>query len=152
MRINIGVFPVRRMPYRPSRIGACTLRPSLYAFSATPRPAEGFLPQSGSTPLRKEQLWRTRTFRPLSAGTRHVVRQRWGAATKAAMSRKLVWIEQQRFRGFGCSECGWRFKSSGALTGTSFDEMMRNFELQRDKEFALHVCADHPRAKRTNSE
>jgi hypothetical protein len=68
------------------------------------------------------------------------------------MSRKLTWIEQQRFRGFGCSECGWRFKSSGPPTGTSFDEMMRNFELQRDKEFELHVCADHPTAKRTNSE
>jgi hypothetical protein len=59
------------------------------------------------------------------------------------MSRKLIWIEQERFRGFGCSECGWRFKSSGKPTGTTFDEMMRNFELQRDKEFASHVCADH---------
>jgi hypothetical protein len=29
--------------------------------------------------------------------------------------------------------------------------MMHNFELQRDKEFALHVCADHPRAKGTSS-
>jgi hypothetical protein len=67
------------------------------------------------------------------------------------MSRKLVWIEQQRFRGFGCSECGWRFKPAGAPTGTSFDEMMHNFELQRDKEFTLHVCADHPRAKGANS-
>ena len=75
-----------------------------------------------------------------------------GVATKAAMNRKQVWIEQQRFRGFGCSECGWRFRPSGAPTGTSFDEMMRNFELQRDKEFTLHVCADHPRAKSTNSE
>jgi hypothetical protein len=28
-------------------------------------------------------------------------------------------------------------------TGASFDEMMRNFELQRDKEFASHICADH---------
>jgi hypothetical protein len=68
------------------------------------------------------------------------------------MSRKLIWIEQQHFRGFGCSECGWRFKTSGAVTGTSFDEMMRNFELQRDKEFTLHACADHSRAKNTNSE
>jgi len=68
---------------------------------------------------------------------------RWGAATEAAMSRRLVWIEQDRFRGFGCSECGWRFKSSGKPTGTSFDEMMRNFELLRDKEFASHVCANH---------
>ena len=59
------------------------------------------------------------------------------------MSRKLVWIELKVFRGFGCSECGWRFKSSGAPEGKSFNEMMRNFELQRDKEFESHVCADH---------
>ena len=61
------------------------------------------------------------------------------------MSRNLVWIEEKRFQGFGCSECGWRFKPSSAPTGKSFDEMMRNFELQRDKEFISHACADHPR-------
>jgi len=58
-------------------------------------------------------------------------------ATRAVMSRKLVWIEQRRFRGFGCSECAWVFNPSSAP----------NFELQRDKEFALHACADHPGAK-----
>jgi len=58
-------------------------------------------------------------------------------ATRAVMSRKLVWIEQQRFRGFGCSECAWVFNPTSAP----------NFELQRDKEFSLHVCADHPGAK-----
>jgi hypothetical protein len=63
------------------------------------------------------------------------------------MNRKLVWIEQQRFRGFGCSACGWRFNSSGAPTGTSFDEMMRHFELQRDKEFTSHVCTEHPNSQ-----
>jgi hypothetical protein len=31
------------------------------------------------------------------------------------------------------------------------DEMMRNFELLRDKEFTLHVCAYHPRAKGTKN-
>lgn len=61
------------------------------------------------------------------------------------MTRKLVWIEEQRFQGFGCSECNWRFKSSGAPIGRSFDEMLRNFELQRDKEFTSHVCAHHPK-------
>ena len=61
------------------------------------------------------------------------------------MNRKLVWIEQSHFRGFGCSECGWRFKSPDALTGTSFADMVRNFELQRDREFAVHVCLDHPK-------
>ena len=61
------------------------------------------------------------------------------------MSRKLVWIEQLRFRGFACSECGWRFKPPSPPGGISFDEMMRDFELQRDKEFTSHVCADHPK-------
>jgi hypothetical protein len=33
------------------------------------------------------------------------------------------------------------------LTGKSLAEMKQNFELRRDKEFASHVCAEHPRAK-----
>ena len=64
------------------------------------------------------------------------------------MSRKLVWIQQQRFRGWGCSECAWVFNPSGAPTGKTFNESARNFELQRDKEFTLHVCADHPKTKK----
>jgi hypothetical protein len=63
------------------------------------------------------------------------------------MSRKLVWLEQPRFRGWGCSECAWVFNSSGAPTGKSLDEAKRNFVLQRDKEFASHACTKHPRAK-----
>ena len=63
------------------------------------------------------------------------------------MGRKLVWSEQQRFRGFGCSECAWVFNASSAPTGNSRDEMVRNFESQRDKEFTLHVCADNPGAR-----
>ena len=55
--------------------------------------------------------------------------------------RKLIWIEQQRFRGFGCSECAWDFNPSSAP----------NFELQREKEFMLHVCADHPGARTLNN-
>jgi hypothetical protein len=67
------------------------------------------------------------------------------------MTRKLVWIEQQRFRGFGCSECAWVFNSPSTPAGKSFDEMMQNFESQRDQEFTSHVCADHPPAKRARS-
>jgi hypothetical protein len=67
------------------------------------------------------------------------------------MSRKLIWIEQKHFRGFGCSECGWRFKTSGAPTGTSFDEMMRNFESERDKEFTAHLCDNHSKEGRHSS-
>jgi hypothetical protein len=64
------------------------------------------------------------------------------------MSRKLVWIEQPRFGGFGCSECGWRFRPSNTPAGTSFEEIVRDFELQRDKEFTSHVCANHPKKVR----
>jgi len=60
------------------------------------------------------------------------------------MSRKLVWIDQKHF---GCSECGWRFEPSSAPTGGTFDEMMLNLELQRDKEFTSHVCTDHPKSQ-----
>jgi hypothetical protein len=65
------------------------------------------------------------------------------------MSRALIWLEEPRFRGFGCSECAWVFSASGTPAGKSFDEMLQNFELQRDREFSLHVCADHPRTKST---
>jgi hypothetical protein len=60
---------------------------------------------------------------------------------KRQMPSRLVWIDEKRFRGFGCSECAWVFNP----TGNSFNEMMRNFELQRDREFSSHVCADHLR-------
>lgn len=34
------------------------------------------------------------------------------------------------------------------LVGGSIDEMKTLFGQQRDKEFASHVCADHPRTKK----
>ena len=58
------------------------------------------------------------------------------------MGRKLVWIEEPGFGGFGCSECGWRFRLFEEPTGTSFDAMRMNFALQRDRAFTLHVCVD----------
>jgi len=61
------------------------------------------------------------------------------------MRRKLVWIARQSFEGFGCSECNWAFKPSGALVGESLDEMKQKYEAQCDKEFAAHVCGEHPR-------
>jgi hypothetical protein len=41
------------------------------------------------------------------------------------------------------------FNPSSTPTGKSFDEMMKNFEWQRDEEFTLHACADHPTGKST---
>jgi hypothetical protein len=63
------------------------------------------------------------------------------------MRRQLVWIEEQRFEGWGCSECAWVFNSTGSPIGDSFDEMKQIYEQQRDKDFAAHVCAEHPKSK-----
>ena len=65
------------------------------------------------------------------------------SAYTAAMPRKLVWIENATFEGFGCSECTWVFKPSSAIVKESLDEMKQEYEAQRDKEFAVHVCAEH---------
>ena len=67
-----------------------------------------------------------------------------------AAARQLIWIEEGRFNGWGCSECAWVFNSpDDPPTGKSLGEMMQNFEEQRDKEFASHVCAGHTRIKST---
>jgi hypothetical protein len=64
-----------------------------------------------------------------------------------ATRRTQIWIEGPRFQGSGCSECAWVFKPSGPLTGDSLSEMMDIYKRRRDKEFAAHVCAEHPRSK-----
>jgi len=64
------------------------------------------------------------------------------------MPRELVWVEYQNLQGFGCSQCNWVFNPAGALVGESLQEMKQRYEAQRDKEFAAHVCAEHPRATR----
>jgi hypothetical protein len=61
--------------------------------------------------------------------------------------RQMVWIKTPRIVAWGCSECAWTFRPSGPPLGAGLDEMKQNFERQRDKEYASHVCAEHPRAK-----
>ncbi len=68
------------------------------------------------------------------------------------MSRKLIWIEQKRFEGWGCSECAWVFNPLQDLPAGTLESLMRQFELQRDQEFALHTCAGHPKPTRTRPE
>jgi rubredoxin len=63
--------------------------------------------------------------------------------------RKLTWIEERHFHGWRCSACAWVFAASGPPDGKSLGEMMENFERLRDKGFANHVCAEHPRATKT---
>jgi len=68
-----------------------------------------------------------------------------------ATRRKQIWIEGSRIQGSGCSECAWMFKPTGPPTGDSLDEMKELYEQWRDKEFAAHVCSEHPRSKNTNA-
>jgi hypothetical protein len=65
------------------------------------------------------------------------------AGPKVDTARMLMWIEEPRFQGFGCSECAWVFTPSGTPVGNSLHEMKENYERRRDKEFAAHVCAEH---------
>jgi hypothetical protein len=68
------------------------------------------------------------------------------------MSREMVWIEQKRFAGWGCSQCAWLFNPSDDLPGgSSLEGLMRSFELRRNQEFELHACTDHPKPRRTGS-
>jgi rubredoxin len=62
------------------------------------------------------------------------------------MRRKLVWVERPNFQGWACSECAWVFSPSSPIVGNSIEEMKTKFGQERDKEFASHVCAEHPRA------
>ena len=61
--------------------------------------------------------------------------------------RKMTWVKSAHSELWACSRCAWAFKPSGPPHGTTLDEMMQNFERQRDKEFAAHVCTEHPPAK-----
>jgi hypothetical protein len=66
---------------------------------------------------------------------------------RLAARRTMIWIEESRFQGTGCSECAWVFKPSGPPIGDSLTDMMEKYERRRDKEFAAHVCAEHPRPR-----
>jgi hypothetical protein len=65
------------------------------------------------------------------------------------MPRKLVSMKGPGFWGWGCSECAWVFNPSGSPIGQTLEEMKRHYEQRRDKDFAAHFCAEHPRAKDT---
>jgi len=56
------------------------------------------------------------------------------------MPRQLVWIENQHFQGYGCSQCNWVFRPSDELVANTLEEMKRKYEAQRDKEFVANVC------------
>jgi hypothetical protein len=68
------------------------------------------------------------------------------------MARKLVWIERHNFQGFGCSQCTWMFKPTGALVGESLDKMKNDFEAQLEREFCAHVCIEQLKSTELKTE
>ena len=67
------------------------------------------------------------------------------------MRREMVWVETEGFRCWACSECAWKFNPSGVPTGDTIDEMKQKYERQRDREFASHLCAGHPRVQKLSA-
>lgn len=70
-----------------------------------------------------------------------------GASPRGLLLRRMVWIETDRIEAWGCSACAWTFSPSGPPAGADLEEMKRNFERRRDKEYAGHVCAEHARGR-----
>jgi hypothetical protein len=55
----------------------------------------------------------------------------------------MVWIKTARAQGWGCSQCNWTFNPLGPPLGNCLDEMMQNYERQRDMEHLLHACVEN---------
>jgi len=66
--------------------------------------------------------------------------------------RQMIWIENARMETWACSSCGWTFSPSGPPIGSDLEEMLQNFERQRDSEHASHVCAEYPRPASTRDD
>jgi hypothetical protein len=64
-----------------------------------------------------------------------------------ARRRQLVWVKGQNVEGWACSHCAWEFNPSGIPPGKTLAEIKQKYELERDKEFESHVCAEHPKCK-----
>ena len=59
--------------------------------------------------------------------------------------RRMVWIKTPRMEAWACCACAWAFQPSGPPVGDSLEEMMRNYELHRDAEYASHICEMCPK-------
>jgi hypothetical protein len=56
--------------------------------------------------------------------------------------RKLVLIHQGSFHNYACSWCGCRFGRTKIPDGISLFEILLVSKLQREKQFADHLCSD----------
>ncbi len=59
----------------------------------------------------------------------------------------MILVKSTNWQGWECSECTWQFDDEGPPEGDTIDEMARNYERKRDKEFKAHVCSQHPKGQ-----
>jgi hypothetical protein len=71
------------------------------------------------------------------------------AAIEALVSRQMVWTKTPQMEAWTCFACAWAFIPFGPPRGNSLEEMMSNYERQRDKEYASHVCNECPKLQNT---
>ena len=64
-----------------------------------------------------------------------------------ATMRRMIWVKSAHGEFWSCSRCAWAFRPEGPPQGASLDEMMEDFERQRDKEFVAHVCQNEPKVR-----
>ena len=55
-----------------------------------------------------------------------------------------MWVETAQTEAWTCAACAWAFLPSGPPQGDTLEEMIQNYERQRDIEFISHACAQHP--------
>ena len=49
---------------------------------------------------------------------------------------------------YGCSECGWLYDVHRPLHGVTLQEIMDNFNADKEDEFGRHDCGKYPKVKR----
>ena len=64
---------------------------------------------------------------------------------------EMVWVQRERFLGWACAGCAWEFHTSGIPAANTLAEIKQQYERQRDKEFASHLCAAHPQCSESAS-
>ena len=64
---------------------------------------------------------------------------------------EMVWVQRERFTGWACAGCAWEFHLSDIPAANTLAEIKQQYERQRDKEFASHLCAQHPQCAESAS-
>jgi len=64
---------------------------------------------------------------------------------KKSLSRNLVWVDEQKLGGWGCSSCAWVFYPSDLPSSRSLEELTAYAQRKLEEDFASHKCSEYPR-------